>query len=250
MSQKPYTFTQVPEPTKKDQHGDTYEHPSFGTIKASRFSGGGRRPMFGSKILHDGNGRVAIEITGASYTRNLHNDWIHPRQGIIEIQMTESQFARFITSPNQQAVPCTIVRRWDDGRYVSVEDPPFFEIIDQFSVELESKMEKVKADSVEMLKKLDEMLKGKTVSTTELSEIRSKVMTVLGYLPGSLDFMKDQFEEAMADTVEEAKLEIETHINRTLTHLGIEGARHLVSLPERSAAGLLIEDGEESVTDR
>jgi hypothetical protein len=235
---KPYQFTPVPEPVKRDPlHGDTYEHPSFGVIQASRFTGGGRRPMFGSKILHDGSGRVAVEIKGADYGRGLHNDWIHGKSGdtIVRVEMTESQWASFISSPNQQSVPCTITAR-RDGKFVSVEDPPFFEIIDQFSMELHEKMARLKEDSKQIAVMLETLIDGKGAPKADLKAIRTKVLTTLEYLPGNLDFMKRQFEEAMESTVEEAKLEIETHISRTLANLGLEGAQQFLGLPERQNA--------------
>jgi hypothetical protein len=231
------TFTPIPEPIERDPvHGDTYRHPSFGTIWASRYQGGGRRPMFGSKILHDGGGRVAVEIHAADYKRNLHNDWIHPRNpALVRIEMTEAQWAHFISSPNSQATPCTIVEM-RDGDIARVEEPPFFEIVDQFEMELHAKLDKTRIEAERLLAKIDAMLAGKTISRTALGELRSSVSRTLEHLPGNLEFFRTEFEQAMEATVEEARLDIETHINNSIKHLGLETARALVGLPERQSA--------------
>lgn len=106
------------EPATVDE-GGRESHPAYGLIGASRTSVGGLdggAVLFDSDILH--NHTVRVRIKTASRKRDLHHDWIYGDHEIIEVEMSEAQWASFVSSMNVgDGVPCTI-------RYVNNERVP------------------------------------------------------------------------------------------------------------------------------
>lgn len=113
----------LPEPVERDKTmGDRYEHESFGTIYASRYSGGsGRMAMFGSKVLHHASGVIRVEISPATYWRGLHNDRIHSLSNpLVAVEMTEAQWAHLHVDHGTPSrffffFLVATVRRWNHG---------------------------------------------------------------------------------------------------------------------------------------
>ena len=98
-----------------DEHEDEV-HPAFGMIGASR--GSTSRPgatLFDSDIQHAHT--VTIRLATGSRKRDLNHDWIHRKEEFVEVEMSEAQWASFVSSMNSgTGVPCTIRRRerdWD-----------------------------------------------------------------------------------------------------------------------------------------
>ena len=64
--------------------------------------------LVGSDIEHQQF--ITLKISTANYERTLKNDWFFPDRNLIEISMSLSQWAEFISSPNTSGVPCTLER--------------------------------------------------------------------------------------------------------------------------------------------
>lgn len=96
-----------------NEHGDE-THPAFGMIGASR--GSTSRPgatLFDSDIQHAHT--VTVRVATASRKRDLNHDWNHRNREFVEVEMSEAQWASFVSSMNSgTGVPCTIRRREDD----------------------------------------------------------------------------------------------------------------------------------------
>ena len=92
-----------------DDLSDTKNHPSYGFIRMNRVNGGTGR-LFMSPLRHDH--RISIEIGPACYERSLSCDGHRAEgQAVIRIEMSDEQFARFITSQGTHSgTPCTITR--------------------------------------------------------------------------------------------------------------------------------------------
>lgn len=100
------------EPTL-DEYGAEV-HPAYGMIGASRVSG--NAALFDSDIVHQHF--VVLRIGRASRRRDLNRDWVHESGGrgqVVEVAMSEAQWASMISSMNTAGVPCTIVRTEKDG---------------------------------------------------------------------------------------------------------------------------------------
>lgn len=87
-------------------HGDTYHHPSFGMLSFSR-AHGGHSNLFGSSIQH--RDTIHMVLKEGTVSRDLNEDWYFGGPEIVEVEMSQSQFAELITSMNMgSGVPCTI----------------------------------------------------------------------------------------------------------------------------------------------
>lgn len=94
--------------------GGYEEHPAFGLISASRVT---QSPpgavLFDSEIKHVHY--VRLTIKRSRRRRELNHDWIHETgPDLIEVAMSEAQWASFVSSMNTSGVPCTIKRTQDE----------------------------------------------------------------------------------------------------------------------------------------
>lgn len=89
--------------------GEENTHPAWALIGANRVSSSPPgATLFASDIRHQHS--VIIHITQASRRRNLLRDWLHGRRQLIEVQLSEAQWASFVSSMNSgQGVPCTLL---------------------------------------------------------------------------------------------------------------------------------------------
>lgn len=81
-------------------------HPAYGQIGASRTYGGGRA-LYGSDFRH--NSSVTIRISESEVTRDLSRDWPHATREIVEVTLSEAQWATFVSSLNMgEGTQCTL----------------------------------------------------------------------------------------------------------------------------------------------
>ena len=92
----------------------TEKHPAFGTIGVFRTSG--QRHLFGSPLQRH-QGYVTIRVNHAEKVRSGRGYyWYFARKNIIEVALSEAQFAQLITSWNVgEGVPCTLDSIPGDG---------------------------------------------------------------------------------------------------------------------------------------
>lgn len=97
------------------------EHPAFGMIHASRISG--QRNLF--MVDYPQGHFVRLTIAPATLIRDLSNDWVHSRAyPLIEVDLSEVQWARMISSMNTTGVPCTLNQYADPKHPGNVEERP------------------------------------------------------------------------------------------------------------------------------
>src|SRR4051812_4593225 len=92
-----------------NEHG-AERHPAWAMIGASRVQNGGPgATLFDSDIRHQHTVRVSIST--ASRRRDLNRDWLHAEREFVEVEMSEAQWASFVSSMNVgNGVPCTLRR--------------------------------------------------------------------------------------------------------------------------------------------
>lgn len=95
-------------PTLNERGDET--HPAWGLIGASRVSSGPPgTALFDSDILH--GHFVIVRLRRAVRKRDLGHDRKHGDEQIVEIAMSEAQWASFVSTMNVgEGVPCTIDR--------------------------------------------------------------------------------------------------------------------------------------------
>lgn len=99
------TGAQAAAPTVDDRGRE--RHPAFGAIRAARITSSPGAVLFDSEITHSAFVRITVSPMGRK--RDLNRDWLHPDiDPLIEVDLSEAQWASFVSSMNTSAVPCTI----------------------------------------------------------------------------------------------------------------------------------------------
>lgn len=121
---------------------DYESHPSFGVVTVNRTSiGGPGTPLFQSDLKHHDTIRLVIHT--AERKRDLNHDYVHPRNHLVEIEMSLAQWASVISSQGiGSGTPVTLRYIAGQGR---IEEPPFAPRIQESIKEVEGATEKLLA---------------------------------------------------------------------------------------------------------
>lgn len=178
-------------------------HPAFAQIAASRVSG--HAQLYGSDFTHQHY--MTIRINGSELHRGLNRDWHFGKETMIEVAMTESQWATFVSSPNMgSGVPCTLQRKYFEDVPGLPEPKPRQ---DQFSDEMQDSMTKA-------VERMDSLIAG-AKTKAQADEMRMVKMLLTSTFP----FVTKQFSEHMEETVEKAKQEVHGYMTATLQRAGL-----------------------------
>lgn len=132
-------------------------HPSFAVAVVTRTSSSPGAPMFQSDLLH--REYITLRIETATRSRDLNHDWVHPRQGLIEVRMSLSQWGALVSSMGiGSGVPVTLVRTETGGR---IPDPPYEPRMRENLVEVDGAVEKLLSEAQDSLNALEEAIEEK-----------------------------------------------------------------------------------------
>lgn len=188
------------------------EHPAFGQISAHRISGG--KVLFGSDFQH--NGFMRIRIAQASLKRDLSYDFVYgPMGGFVEVDLSEAQWAHFVSSANTSGTQCTIHIR--EGRTMP-DLPAPTPRTEQFRGEAAERLERAK----QALAELADELRCAGISKAKLASMQSLVRTAQQDIGSNLKFVADSFDKHMERTTTEAQQEIDAHAHRVVQTLGYQ----------------------------
>jgi hypothetical protein len=210
-------WSQVVEPTETDEGlagkkgGKTYHHPAYAMIGVSRVSGG--KILYGSDFQH--NQFIRLTVRRSSLTRELANDWYHGGNELIEVDMSEAQWATFVSSFNIGfGVPCTLCHV--KGEHTPrLPDPK--SRTEQFGGEATERMER----SMEALAELREAIEGLNLSVKAKKELLDKVATASRNVKPNVEFVAQQFGEYMETVVQHAKVEINAYATHAVQQVGL-----------------------------
>jgi len=193
-------------------------HPSYGLARFTRGSSARGIPLFGSSIQNKHT--ITLDIFRAEHKRDLSNDWYDSKENLIQIEMSQNQFAELLTNMNHgEGVPVTI-------RHINLErypEPPFIAKADLFKGEFANKMHNHSVDLKRGLEKTVDILQSKTtISKGDRELILKEISTVFSMLESSIPFTNNQFIEAIEQTVTEAKSEIEAFVENKIRSAGLE----------------------------
>lgn len=206
--ESPVTVT-APSPGRMDEQVTT--HPAFAQIAASRVSGGAS--LYASDFRH--NHYMTIKIKRSELHRNLNRDWHFGRGEIIEVAMTESQWATFVSAPNVgDGTPCTL-QRFNGEEIPGLPDPT--NRSDQFRDELKAKL----AKTVQRVQGAIDQIDGMGLPKGKTAALKAEFQNLLTELRSNLPFVAAQFEEHVEDTVEKAKQEVHGCMNAVIQRAGI-----------------------------
>lgn len=95
------------DPTTDDHGAET--HPAFGMINVARVTASPPQSLFDSELKH--SHYLVLSIHPATRQRDLNRDWIHDSsRSLIEVAMSEAQWAHMVSSLNNAGTPVTITR--------------------------------------------------------------------------------------------------------------------------------------------
>lgn len=197
------------------------KHPAYGIISVSRPTGGSRE-MFGSDIRHDRT--VRIQLKHGYEERHLNSSTYYARGNIAEFEMTETQWARFVSSNGAGGTPVTLKSlRDEDGLFTDV---PSIEgqlnEIEKAKTEFKSLVRSSGAGVNLAKEKLQGLLAKGKATKKELQEISALLDSSIGRFAEYASFSEDMFIESMETIVEESRSTLEAHMMQTAKTLGID----------------------------
>lgn len=208
--QEPVTVKDTSRPSS--EHRTTTSHPAFGQIRASRVSG--RSSLYGSDFIH--NQYITVSICRSQFDRDLSRDWVHAQDELIEVKMSEAQWATFVSSLNVGGgVQCTLNHL--DGESVP-ELPDPISRADQFGEEMKRTMK----SATDTLRKCAEQVAGMGLPKGKTKTIIDSFNHAIMQLDSNAPFVASQFEEHVEDVIESAKTEIHGHMVSLVQRAGLE----------------------------
>jgi hypothetical protein len=198
-----------------DPH-DIFDHPAYGLVRMGVRTGGVPH-LFGSDIEH--KQRITISICHAELHRALSHDWVHSKGlPVVEIELSHSQFAEFITSPNSgEGIPCTITA-------VAGEGIPSIAKLESKSETFKREIEQAAKSRIEKaLAKVGELgalIESGKHSKTALRDLHRELQREVAYLPSSIEHVVTQAEEAIDKATTAAKIDIEATMQHQLQRVG------------------------------
>ena len=211
----------------------TQEHPAFGNISIIRTSG--LTKLYDSPLLH--HNFITLRIETAVLRRNLNKNWHHPEAQLVEVRLSEAQFAQAIMSMNTTGTPCTLsfYRHPKTGEVMrpKLGDDDIKEDRQIFDEEIQAKVDEVSAKIKSVKDDLAKAL-GDKVS----KKVKEEALAVVGklqYIIENLPFIQSQFAEAMEKAESVAKTEVVALANALVQQKGLEalGVKRTDLLDER-----------------
>lgn len=200
------------------------KHPAFGLASFSRQSIGGvkNHRLFGSSI--DSFHTIKFTVSEAEVYHRLGADHFHDHREVIELEMTEAQFAQLLTTMNSgPGVPVTI--RYVNGKKTPpLPDIPVeaAKIRDKFRDDMEKWTNQLRTTTVEIEALLNKKGALNQVEKARVLELTSKLVSEM---QGHTTFLVDQFNESVDGVLVQAKAEIEGFINAAIQRTGLQALK-------------------------
>jgi hypothetical protein len=203
----------------------TTTHPSFAQIVASRVSG--HTNLYDSDFQH--NAFITVTISRSELHRGLSYDRHHGKEELIEVAMSEVQWASFVSSMNVgSGVPCTI-------QHIARERVPQLPNPGSRDKQFGEEMRRTVSESIKALNELSASVDALGLSQKKADALKMKIHVATSHLSNNAEFVASQFDEHMEGTVERAKAEVHGYVSGVVSRAGISSLS--------SQAPFLIEDG-------
>ena len=199
----------------REIHKEAETHESFGVISFGRVSGTARS-LVGSNIKH-GN-TMRLTISEAKQYREYQHSRFYPQKKLIEVEMSASQFAEAITTINNgEGVPVTLKRV--AGKQIA--NPPDVDFKERAKNELKKEMGELAEKIDELAKDAKEILTKKgNIKVAEKEKILKDLMFLTQEVRSNIPFAHECFQEAVDDTVVQAKAEVDNCLTTMREKLG------------------------------
>lgn len=211
----------IVEPTETKESGPggmevtKITHPAFGQISVHHISG--TTDLYGSDFSHQHF--VKITVSGSVLRRDLNHDWHFEKNTVVEVALSEVQYAAMVGSRNRPGVPCTITQIGAE----MIPGLPRRDTTHIYSEEVNEKIAKtlaaLKGQRAEMLAATDKL------SKTAQARVTAALDTAIREIEANLPFVVKTFNQHVEESVEKAKVEVEAYITSTIHRTGLEVLR-------------------------
>jgi len=194
--------------------GPEEKDPCFGVVAISRVQG--RRRLFDSPFEHQHFVTLSIKRAYRSRT-DLHMDYIGAGEELIEIAMSEVQFASMVTSLNMGVgTPCTIAHF--EGKILKEPKP------DQTKKTFEKEGKEHWADLAKMAAELEKLteLPASSLKAPQRERMNFLALKIHQGLTDSAEFFHEQFQKSMDKVVAVAQGEVQAHILSVVQKAGMK----------------------------
>lgn len=190
---------------------------SWGMIGGYKIqSGNGGQELFGSCVKN--NSSIRIVVKQAKRYRSLGETHYMGGHSLIEIEMTNLQFAEFMTNMNVgDGVPCTIRYTTESGGYIPFEQEE--SVLETIEQDREKRINEAETAVKDAIGTIEELVKSKKISKTTYDILLNSMRKVQSI---DSNFYRDQAQREINKMVTHAKNELNTFLEQKSTSLGID----------------------------
>ena len=213
----------------KDRNREEKSHPSYGLISFNRIKYGEAKSLFGSSIKHENP--IQMILSHAVAERNINQDYYCEKGRIVEVEMSQSQFADLITSfNNSSGTPCTVKFTERDG---NTSECDYVNKVEQFQKEFSYDLSEIRNDLDKIIESVKEIFENrKTLKKSDKEEILSILNNVRRTIGNNADYVLNSFNEQIDKTITEAKGEIESFMYSRIHELAKEAIGEKINREE------------------
>lgn len=192
--------------SEQTDRGVEETHPAFGVAVVTR-GHGGAMSLFQSDVQHQEF--ITLSIRTAERTRDLNRDWVHPREEIVEVRMSMAQWGALVSSVGLgSGVPVTITSTPDNRMVPGIPfEPRIAASLDEVRGSVGKMLEEARASLADLTEAIEQK-KGVVATREALRKHTNK----LAQAEGNAEFAVTSLTEAAEDVVNQARVDIESHI--------------------------------------
>ena len=185
--------------------------------------------MFGSNIKHQNF--ISLRIFKSEKCFDEYSERYYPREQLIDIEMSAVQFSEAITTLNYgSGVPITL--RFVGGEMMP--ECPEVNQVEKINLDAKDKIQEVAEQLVKYKQEADELLTKKgALLKNEREKLKGNLSHIFQQINSNLPFLHQCMQEAVDNTVSQAKGEVDSYLTSAISNLGIEAFQKL-NLPTDS----------------
>lgn len=195
------------------------KHPAFGHVSASRVSGHANLFMETYPQPHF----MRLSIATGELHRSLAHEDVYHGPTIVEVWLSEVQWAQMIAGVGSSGTPCTLARYRDPqtGEFLTPKMPDDHAAkTATFKAEIEALARKATAEMREALKALDVVMEGKTIKKSDIAAARTRFQNAVNHLNSGIPFVAETANEAIHGAERKAEANLTAFVDHTMTKLG------------------------------
>jgi len=187
-------------------------HPAYALIGASRWVGGDAF-LYGSDFRHAAG--VTVTIRRSELRRGLSNDWPGMLGELIEVDLSEAQWATFVSDMNRgSGIQCTL-------RFLPGQDIPGIERGSDRKKQFKMEASQVLKEGEAAARHLSDLIERGGRKTEMRDAIRDVLRVFSADGSSGVSFIADQFSEHVEKVTEHAKVEVSAYITNVIARAGL-----------------------------